>query len=185
MGTSGGVASAQPAYAGLAAGEVTTPRTTSGDSNSAGVTPATGVCHFTTFRALLTGNRQTIRWQNGSVAPVTGTYAAVGLYSINAAGDVTLLAQSAPIAAWAGAFAVNTAVLASAVPVVAGNLYAVGNLQVATTPCSMQGAIFLPAISANAPVMARTIAAQAALPASVLNANLVGPNGLIVEYEIT
>ena len=132
-----------PLWEWITDGNVTLPRTQQADSGSYGGTPASGTVHYTYFLAQQSMDVGHIRFQTAGTAAATGTYANVGLYSVNtSSGALTLMAAGSPVAALNGTYAGQTFALSTAQQVVQGTLYAVGLLQVATTPASLIGQWF-------------------------------------------
>lgn len=178
-----------PVWAEIANGELTIPQVSSqNDSNGAGSTPATGIVLLTYFYARLSGLRNNIFSQNGALATVAGTYAAIGIYSVDPiTGNLTLIGITASTASLGGAFNLINRAFAAPVPIVAGQLYAAGELQVATTPASRLGATFMQTnFPAGALAAGRLVTGVVgALPASIAAASLGNNSGFGICYAIT
>ncbi len=108
---------------------------------------------------------------SGSVAAAGVTLARLGLFTAAADGSVTLVARTAvQTGLGAATFTPYEYALATtggypaSYTVTAGQRYAIGLLQVATTPMKVQGAYVLD--PATPPVMARIVAAQTDIAAS-------------------
>jgi hypothetical protein len=158
-------AASQPLWQTLTSGIVTLPRLHQDDSGSYGSTPATGVEHFTYFRADKSMTVGHIQFQTGATAAASSTYAAVGLYTISA-GTLTLVASCSNKTTFSGTYAQQTCALTATYAVTSGTMYAVGLLQVATTTASVLGAWFNGTYMSSAPLLAGTKSAQATLASS-------------------
>jgi hypothetical protein len=121
----------------------------------------------------------------GGTAAGVPTFGGVGLYSVAANGNLTLLSSSGDLHAtiWAGTFTEYKVALSPVVSKTAGQLYAVGALSVATTPPALVGASSAGFYFTQAPSRMAVLTGQATLPASITSGSLVGgPNfGLIIQ----
>jgi hypothetical protein len=158
-------AGSQPLWQTLTSGMTTLPRLHQDDSGSYGSTPSTGTEHFTYFRADKSMTVGHIQFQTGGNAAASSTYAAVGLYTISA-GTLTLVASCTNKTTFSGTYAQQSCALTASYAITAGTIYAVGILQVATTPASLLGAWFNGAYMNSAPLLAGTKSSQASLASS-------------------
>ncbi len=143
-----------PLYATIDNGMTTLPRGHLDDSDSYGQTPASGVEHFTYFRADKSITINTIRFQTAGKAAATSTVARVGLYTVSG-GAKTLVASCANKTTFAGTYSAQTCALTAGYVLVSGTIYAIGILQVATTPASLFGMWFNPAYMGATPALAQ------------------------------
>lgn len=173
-----------PLWQAIDAGVTTLPRLHQDDSSSFGATPGSGVEHFTYFLANRSATVNMIRFQTGSVAAATSTLARVGLYTVAANGSLTLVASCANKTTFTGTFAAQTCALTVPYALVAGEKYAVGILQVATTPASLLGAWVNALFLGATPALAGTKASQADLAASVAAGALPGTHQFPVYFEL-
>lgn len=130
-------------------------------------------------RLLLVYGRPATSFTASQMACVTGatssasiTLARMGIYTVASDGAVTLVASTANDTALTGtASSVRTKALSVGYDLVAGELYALAVLQVATTPGSLRLARTNPAMSDNTgtfwPVLGRSIASQSDLPSTL------------------
>jgi hypothetical protein len=144
-----------PLWQTLTSGIPTLPRVYQADSASFSATPASGVEHFTFFRADKSMTVGHIQFQTGGTAASGITYAAVGLYTVSGSA-LTLVASSSVTTTFSGSYANQSRALASGYAVVTGTIYAVGILQVGTTPASVLGAWYNAAFLGSAPSLAGT-----------------------------
>lgn len=173
-----------PLWQALDTGVTTLPRVHQDDSSSYGGTPGSGVEHFTYFAATRAVTVSTIRFQTGSAAAATSTLARVGLYTVAADGALTLVASCTNKTTFAGTFATQACTLTTSYALVSGQKYAVGLLQVATTPASVLGAWVNAAFMGAAPMLAGTKGSQTDLLASVAAGALPGAHQFPVYYEL-
>lgn len=163
----------QDAYSRLVTGQGTMPRTEAIST----VTYASGTVRLSHFTAIKSETSTQVTTVSGSTAAAaTPTLCRVGLYSIAANGDGTLVASIAnDTTLWA---TINTAYTRSwSVPyaMVAGQRYAIAAMVVsaAATPTMLgSSGLNLPSVYAAAPRMCGLIPAQADLPASFLDSGL-------------
>jgi hypothetical protein len=101
------------------------------------------------------------------------TYAAIGIYSVDGSGDITLLESTGDLhsSLWnSGTFTPYTSSLTSAFSKAAGTAYAIGFLAVGTTPPQMAGAQYLiypSSYAYPAPQLFGKVTGQSTLPGSV------------------
>ena len=136
-------------------GENTLPRLHLDDSGSFSSTPGTGVVLYTLFRARTGGTYKTVTFQTGGTAQSAITLSKAGLYQQTAAGGLTLLSGSASTA-FSGTFNANSLTLGTAQALAVNSVYAIGLLQVGTTPASLLGAWFNGMFDVGTPVFAQT-----------------------------
>lgn len=171
-----------PLWQSIDNGVCTLARGHSDDSGSYGSTPASGVEHFTFFRADKSKSVSTIRFQTGGTGPTGSTLARVGLYTVDPnTGALALVASCANKTSFAGTYAGQTCALTAAYSLVAGSTYAVGLLQVATTPASLLGAWFNGTYLGGTPKLAQTKSGQADLAAAPTG---LGDQQFPVYYEL-
>lgn len=97
-----------------------------------------GVEHFTFFRADKSITVNTIRFQTGSRGASGSTLARVGIYTVS--GDTKkLVASCANKTSFGNSFSQVSCALTSPYALVAGTVYAIGNIQVASTPAGFIG----------------------------------------------
>lgn len=174
-------ASGVPLWQALTSGIITLPRAHQADSGSFSATPASGTEHFTYFRSDRSMNIGHIQFQTGGTSASGSTYAAVGLYTVSGA-NLTLVASCANLTTFSGAYATQSCALTASYGVTGGVVYAVGVLQVATTPASLLGAWFNGAFMNSAPVLSQTKAAQATLASTVTSG--LGTHQFPVYFEL-
>jgi hypothetical protein len=151
------------------------------DSDSFNSTPASGVEHFTFLRADKALTVAHVRFGTGGKTPAGITLARIGLYTV-AGGTYTLVASSAAKAGFGGAYGQIDAPLTVPYTLVPGTIYAIGNLQVGTTPNSLFGAWYNNAYLNSSPAMALTKSGMTDLGASVSGA---GTSNFPIAYELT
>lgn len=154
-------------------GQETMPRETVDQNN---VVTVSGLLELTYFTAYKTELITQIRSYTGNTAAgATPTLCRMGLYSVAANGDLTLIAAHAnDTALWAALNTAYTKTLTSSVRVVEGNRYAFGRLIVtaAAAPAwPTQG--IAPSLAGVGPRIQGQVAAQADLPASVAAGTVV------------
>lgn len=140
--------------------------------------PGTGGLRLTYFRAKRTEKINNVALCVGTAAAGL-TLCRVGIYSVDTAFLLTLINSTANTTAMFATPAANTGnvALTAAFSKRAGRLYAIGVLQVGTTPASL-GGFGSPAgqLTANArqPRMCASLAGQADLPATIADNTLSG-----------
>lgn len=166
----------------IAAGESTMPRVImSGSGVSAGANQVLNLTYFTARKTEPVNNIKTIT--GGTAAGATPTLCRVGIYSVAANGDIALLAAIAnDTTLWATTFTQYSRALTAQFNKIAGTRYAWGQLCVtgaaAPTFVGSPNQIIPNAV----PRVGATLAAQADLPASVLNAGLTYPSQCSLIY---
>lgn len=172
---------ALPIWMALTSGIITLPRTHQDDSNTYSSTPSSGTEHFTFFladRSMTVGH---IQFQTGGTAAGSSTYAAVGLYTVSGT-TLTLVASCSNKTTFSGAYATQSCALTTPYSVTTGTMYAVGMLQVATTPASVLGVWYNGAFMGSAPILAQSIASQSTVIGSVSNG--FSTNQFPIYYEL-
>lgn len=150
----------------LASGETCLPRI----AFSSGAALVSGTVSLTYWTAAKTEVCNQLSAVSGGVAAgATPTYAAMGIYLVDSAGNLALLAQCASdTTLFSVTFSTNTRALTSQLGKVAGQRYAFGLLVVSAagmpTPVGPNGTLQLASIP---PRLAGQLAGQAALPASI------------------
>jgi len=129
------------------------------------------------FVARHTGNINSVATAStGTAAGATPTRCQVGIYSVAANGDITLIGSTANTTSlWATINTLYTTALSAPTPIATGSTYAVGLLVVtaATAPTVAGGPTTAPAaVQALAPRMSGVVTGQATLPASVVSASI-------------
>jgi len=120
----------------------TLPRGQQANSTDYGQTPGSGVEHFTYFRADKALTVNTIRFQTGKTNASGSTLARVGLYTVSG-NTKTLVASCANKTTFGTAnYQQQNCALTASYTLVPGTVYAIGVLQVATTPSDFIGAWF-------------------------------------------
>ena len=146
---------------------LTLPRAHLDDSGSFSATPTSGTVHYTYFVAQESFTCAKVNFCTGGTGPSSSTLAKVGLYSVNSSTlALTLMSASTNQTSWSGTYTNKNIALAEAQSLTLGGLYAIGNLQVATTPASLLGAWDNLAYANPSPRMAGTHGSQADLPSS-------------------
>lgn len=156
-----------PLWGSISSGNITLSRGHQDDSSSYGSTPASGAIHYTYFIAQQSGSVGHIRFQTGSAAQASNTYSNVGLYEVNTTTGALTQVAAGTAAALSGTYANQTFTMGTSYSVSLGALYAVGILQVATTPASLLGQWFNGAFLGSGQQLAQTGATGlTSLPAS-------------------
>lgn len=155
----------------LAAGEAIAARTTF----TAQPAPVSGTLHLAGWTAATPGTATSVTLVTGGTAGAGLTYAAVGVYSVDANGNGTLVASTGDVhaTAFTSAYHTTTLSLGSGFTRVPGQRYMLGLLVTGTTPPSVYGCqpgafgldIMLPQACMQLP-------GQAALPATVTASGL-------------
>ncbi|HET9690995.1 MAG TPA: hypothetical protein VFP61_07565 [Acidimicrobiales bacterium] len=132
--------------------------------------PASGTLQLAYFTARK-AETEAFAWIYSSTTPAIGlTYAGIGLYAVDGTGNLTLLGSfvgtgmlGAASTQYKQALTVQSG---QSLALTEGNRYALGVLQVGTTPANLAAA---PATAAPAvaPILAGTVTGQAALPTAV------------------
>lgn len=156
----------------IASGETTIPRIPVGN----GAALVSGLAVFSYWTAIKTEICNSILTVSGTVAAgATPTYCAMGVYSVDSAGNLTLLSQCASdTALWAATFNAYSRALTTPFQKVTGQRYAFAPLIVTAAALPvLDGLNGTVQLSTTAPRLASSIAGQAALPASVPAGSLV------------
>lgn len=152
----------------IASGTETMARTVARDQSIAPVTQELILTYFTARKSETVNN---VRVNTGNTAAAaTPTLCRIGLYSVDGAGNLTLVASTAnDTTLFAGTFTVYTRAFSVGYALVAGSRYALGLLVVSAAAMPKFGGIFpgggVNAEIAIAPQLAGHITAQADLPA--------------------
>jgi hypothetical protein len=167
---------ALPGAEALTSGEAIYPRVIA--SGSAPL--ATGTVALTYWTAATSGTATTVTTQAGGTAAAGLTYAAVGVYSVAANGNLTLLASTADLhtTLWIATYTTYASALSSSFVRVAGQRYAVGFLAVGTTPPVLAGTNPGGTFTGLSPILAASVTGQATLPASVAAGSLSAGNNM-------
>ncbi len=139
-----------------------------------------GTAYFFTFMASQSQTLHTIRMVTDSVAASGTTYAAFGLYSVNASnGAMTLLASTSNTAAIFNAtYTGFTETLSASYTLVAGTSYAFAVLIVGSSQSPTIYGAYLGALGGASPVLSYTLAGQSTLPSSVTGGSASSANHL-------
>ena len=139
------------------------------------VTLQTGTMALSYFTAQRTENAAFVTTLTNSTAANLLTYAAVGVYSVDSAGNLTKITDTGDLHAtlWIATFSQYVSALSPAFTKQAGQRYAIGLLAVGTTPPNLPGAgnnssnlLIAP------PVAIGEVTGQSALPASVATGSI-------------
>lgn len=119
------------------------------------------------WTAAKTETVNTVKTITGGTAAAGLTFAGVGLYTVDAAGNLALGASSGDLHAslWASTFTKYASPVTPGFAKVAGVRYALGLLAVGVTPPNLFGQFA--SFSGEPPILAVQVAAQPVLPASV------------------
>jgi hypothetical protein len=154
----------------LSSGEATMPR----EVVLATTSLSTGTLRLSYFTAVKTETITQVRTYSGSAAAATPTLCKMGVYSVDASGNLTLLAATAnDTALWAAANTTYTRSLTTSFTKVAGQRYAAAQLCVTagtapTVLCGSSGAgSTMNSIMADAPRLGGAVTAVADLSASI------------------
>ncbi len=160
----------------LAAGEETFPRASRFDSISA----FSGNLRLMMFTARKTETTTQVRMLSGTTASAGLTLARIGLYTVAANGDCTLVAPTANDTTLFGvANTAYTRAWQAPFDRVAGQRYAIGVITVGTTAGSMQGLAGFGSENALPPRLSGQLTSQTDLPASVTEAALGSTGGAL------
>lgn len=161
----------------VTSGETTIPRLTASTA-SVLVASTLHLTYFTARKVTAAGHVRTI--VGSPAAGATPTLCRVGLYTVAANGDLTLVASTAnSTSLWNSTFQAFNTALSVAYTTIPGQRYAVGLLCVTAAALpSLYSYANLPSseIGTMAPIMSTTLVAQSDLPASVANGSLVASN---------
>ena len=162
----------------LASGQETVPRVAMA---STGLVTVAGSMRLTYFTARKSETCTKLRSVSGNTAAVGSTLAKMGLYSVAANGDLTLVASTANTTTlWSAASTTYEVATAAAYDLTKGARYAFAVLVVgATTAPTLAGAgtgLSTSGEHATAPRIGGTVTGQTDLPASVTAATLASSN---------
>lgn len=137
-------------------------------------TVALGSMYASFFTARKTETITQVRTVTGPTAQSGATLCRVGLFSVDSAGNLYLVASTAnDTTLWAAANTAYTKVFSSSVLLTRGNRYAVGVLQVGGTAVSLAGNTAVLASEAfQPPALSAKVPSLSDLPSSVVAANL-------------
>ena len=137
------------------------------------------------WRAATSGTATSVKTITTGTAASGLTYAAIGFYSVDGSGNLTLAGNTDDLHAslWISSSTPYTSTLTTTFTRIAGNWYAMGVLAVGTTPPTLQGPPGN-AFYESAPILAGTVSGQSTLPASVATAS-VNPNYYMVQGLIS
>jgi hypothetical protein len=130
-----GVGSIWTATLSTPGGEYAFPRSVTGDNVG---TFASGIMPLTYFIAQRTEAITRIFTEVSGTAASGLTTAAIGIYSVDASGNLTLAASISDPTLWIASYTLYTRTMASWAKT-AGQLYAIGFLQIGTTPATLSG----------------------------------------------
>jgi len=130
-------------------------------------TLATGTVTFTYWKAATSGVCANVLTATAGTAASGLTYAAVGVYSVDASGNLTLLGSTGDLhtTLWINTFTAYTSPLVFTRQ--AGAKYALGALAVGTTPPSLAAGSDYFLFNPSAPIVFGSLSGQSVLPASV------------------
>lgn len=146
-----------------------------------------GTVRYIYFTSRKTETVNNIRMTSGGTAAATVTTVQVGIYQVEANGDLTKLGETPNDATLlTGTSTQYTKALSAPVNLVAGQRYAIALLVVASTMPTMAGVVgtISAELFSSAPRIAATFAGQSALVSSVANASLAG-SGSHVYFAVT
>lgn len=155
--------------------------------NVDGIGGGNGFLKLTYFTARKSENINTLKWSSGQNGHTGATLLRVGVYSVAANGDLTLVASTVnDVTLATTGYAVQTKALSSTWAKVAGQRYAIGILGVgASTAAKWMGTSIITSAFANlAPRISGNIAGQANLGASY-TAGQVADDGTAVQYILS
>ena len=128
----------------------------------------TETLYLTFWTAATTGTATTVTTATAGTAASGLTYAAIGIYSIDGSGNLTLVASTGDLHAtlWISTYTGYTSTLGSSFSRVAGTRYALGILAVGTTPPTILGFAIYP-FGRITPVLAAGYNSQTTLPSTI------------------
>lgn len=168
----------------LASGETVFPR----EDPTAALTQSSQTMRFTFFTAQKTEPITQIRMWVGNTAASGGTLARIGIYTVDAVGDITLLVATTNHASlWNSANVAHTEALASTWNKIAGTRYAVGDLFVGTTAPNWVGKTWASGVNAallsELPRVAAALTGQSDLPTGATQAGLAD-SGYQIQHKL-
>jgi len=149
---------------------------------SGGLTLTTQVLALSYWTAATSGTATAVTTQTAGTAASGLTYANVGIYSVAANGNLTLLASTGDLhtTLWIATYTNYASALGTSFTRVAGTRYALGCLAVGTTPPQLVG---ISPYSGNfmtiAPSVAEQVTGQSTLPSSVSAGSLANASSVI------
>ncbi len=155
----------------LASGESIFPRVTL----AGGPQLATGQLQLSYWKAATSGLATSVTTNTTGTGAAGLTYAAIGIYSVDSSGNLTLIGSTADLhtTLWLSTFTPYTSTLTTPFPRSAGSRYAAGMLAVGATPPSLTGPPGCNLYSV-APVIAGFATGFATLPATVAAGSITG-----------
>lgn len=164
-------------------GELTMPRAS---AFFGGITPTLGQLLLAYFNAQRTETVGHVATETGGTAAAGLTTAAIGAYSVDALGNLTLLASVSDLTLWTGTFTLYTRAWSVAWPKTAGLTYAIGVLAAGTTPPALSGSAVTGNFANQAPLMcAIGGTGLSSLPASVAAGSLTSAGGKMLLASVT
>ncbi len=167
----------------LTSGEAILPRI----SQVSSVQLFTQVLSLTYWTSSVTQTSGHVETYTTGVAASGATYVNIGVYSVAANGNLTLLASTGDVHAsiWSGTYTLYNKALTSGYAQTAGSRYALGVLAVGTGLPTLGGQS-VSGFEFIAPIMHAAVTGQATLPSSVTSGIVQDSNGpLMVEAVIT
>jgi len=146
------------------------------------VTLTLGETRLSYFQAQRTETITQIYTQTGGVAASGLTLGALGIYSVDGFGNLTLLAYVSDTLLWGGTYTEYFRTWSTSWSKTAGQLYALASLVTGTTPPALAGMTVqygfagYPSQGAGLQPMFGRVAAQSSLPASIGAGSIAGPN---------
>jgi hypothetical protein len=133
------------------------------------------------WTAVTSGTATTVMTGTGNTAVNAMTYAAIGIYSVDSSGNLTLLTSTGDLHAtlWASTFTSYTVALTTPFHRQEGVRYAAAVLAVAGTAPSLYGGNPYQDFAQLSPVMASLLTGQSVLPASVPAGSLAAAHWMI------
>lgn len=143
-------------------------------ASQGGVQLVTTQLMLTYWKAATTGSATGVTTLTGGTAATGLTLAQIGIFSVDASGDLTLVASTADLhtTLWTGTYTEYTAPLQANFARTAGAWYAAGFLAVGVSPPVLDGLLAAGAFLGTAPMLAGTVAAQASMPSTVASGGI-------------
>lgn len=155
-------------------------------ANNSTISLASGQVAFTFWTAVKSESCSHVSTQTEGTAASGLTYAAVGIYTIDQSGNLTLAASTGDLHAslWTSIFTSYTSALTTPFVKTAGSRYALAVLAVGTTPPVLSGVV-PSSFAFVAPLAGAALTGQSSLPSSVPAGSLVsGPTGTLMPQAI-
>lgn len=150
------------------------------DASSSALAATTQTLYLTYFTAKTRLTSTTVAVPTGGTAAATVTLARIGLYAVDGAGNLTLIASTAnDTNLFNGTNAFFTKSWSQAVTIHKGQRYALGILVVATTTPTFNGFSVGAVIGAIGPRLNAQVGSQSDLPASIAVGSLANTNNVI------